>query len=177
VVAAAVLLPLDRFDLASVLDGVRDSKQMRPVDREHWADRIWALADAAGIGFSEAREVDALGLLPATRLAMRRAIHSLTRAPEFLLIDHLRLPAIEVPQEAITRGDQQVLSIAAASVLAKVSRDHWMRSLGDRYPDYGFASHKGYGTVQHQQAIQRLGPCPEHRRSYQPVQRALSARA
>jgi ribonuclease HII len=177
VVAAAVVLPLDRFDLASTLDGVRDSKQMRPADRERWADRIWMLVAAAGIGFAAAQEVDALGLLPATRLAMFRAFSCLTPTPEYLLIDHLRLPEIAIDQKAITRGDQFVLSIAAASVLAKVARDHWMRSLGSRYPDYGFAKHKGYGTAMHRHAIQRLGPCPEHRRSYQPVQQALAAQS
>lgn len=177
VVAAAVVLPLQKFDLASALAGVRDSKQMRPNEREHWADQIWMLSLGAGIGISSAQEVDSLGLLPATRLAMRRAIACLASPPEYLLIDHLPLPAIELPQDPITRGDQQVLSIAAASVLAKVARDRWMRGLGQRYPAYGFANHKGYGTEMHREAIQRYGPCPEHRRTYQPVQQALTTHA
>lgn len=177
VVAAAVVLPLQKFDLANALAGVRDSKQMRSNEREYWADQIWVLSLGAGIGLSSAQEVDTLGLLPATRLAMRRAITCLAPLPEYLLIDHLPLPEIELPQDPITRGDQQVLSIAAASVLAKVARDHWMGGLGERYPVYGFASHKGYGTAMHRQAIQRYGPCPEHRHTYQPVRQALTALA
>ncbi len=173
VVAAAVMLPLERFDLASALDGVRDSKLMRPAARERWAVEISQVALDHAVGFASAAEVDELGLLPATRLAMQRSLTELKCRPSYLLIDHLALPEIELPQLAITRGDQQVLSIAAASVLAKVTRDEMMRRLGDRFPGYGFAQHKGYGTARHRQAILQLGPCREHRRSYAPVQHAL----
>lgn len=173
VVAAAVVLPLERFDLARALEGVRDSKLMRPADRERWAARIRELATASGVAAAAAAEVDQLGLLPATRLAMQRALAALTCQPDFLLIDHLALPESELPQQPVTRGDQSVLSIAAASVLAKVARDRLMRQLNQQHPGYDFARHKGYATQLHRQAIQRLGPCPEHRRSYAPVQHAL----
>lgn len=173
VVAAAVMLPLERFDLARALHGVRDSKLMRPADRRHWAIQIGRLALASGVGAASAAEVDRLGLLPATRLAMQRALAALGRSPQLLLIDHLTLPEIELPQQAVTRGDQLVLSIAAASVLAKVARDQRMEALAARYPGYGFARHKGYATELHRLALARLGPCREHRRSYAPIQRAL----
>ena len=173
VVAAAVILPLDRFDLARALSGVRDSKQLTPAARARWEMQIRELAMAVGIGESSAGEVDKIGLLPATRTAMLRAVEALDPSPSFLLIDHILVPDIEIPQEAITRGDQSVLSIASASVLAKVWRDRMMAELDQRFAGYGFARHKGYGTAQHRQALARLGPCPEHRRSYSPVQQAL----
>ena len=173
VVAAAVILPLDRFDLARALSGVRDSKQLTPAARARWEMQIRELAMAVGIGESSADEVDKIGLLPATRTAMLRAVEALDPSPSFLLIDHILVPDIEIPQEAITRGDQSVLSIASASVLAKVWRDRMMAELDQRFAGYGFARHKGYGTAEHRQALARLGPCPEHRRSYSPVQQAL----
>lgn len=173
VVAAAVVLPLERFDLASALGGVRDSKLLRPAARERWAARIQNLSVTRAVGVAEAVEVDQLGLLPATRLAMQRALAALDRRPDFLLIDHLPLPEADLPQQPITRGDQTVLSIACASVLAKVARDRLMQELGQQHPGYGFAQHNGYGTALHREAIRRLGPCREHRRSYAPVQQAL----
>jgi len=174
VVAAAVVLPLDRFDLARGLSEVRDSKQLTPAARDRCEEQVRELAVAVGIGEASAKEVDEQGLLPATRAAMQRAVEALDPAPSCLLIDHIRIPEIELPQEAITRGDQSVLSIAAASIVAKVWRDRWMAALDERFSDYGFGRHKGYGTAQHRRALARLGPCPEHRRSYAPVQRALS---
>ncbi len=173
VVAAAVMLPLERFDLARALSKVRDSKQLSPATRQRCSQEIRELALAVGIGEASAGEVDDLGLLPATRAAMQRAVEALDPKPSCLLIDHIQLPELDIPQEPITRGDQSVLSIAAASVLAKVWRDRLMTELGERYAGYGFERHKGYGTAQHRQALIRLGPCPEHRRSYAPVQRAL----
>jgi ribonuclease HII len=130
------------------------------------------------VGFASAQEIDALGILPATRLAVMRALspqpHSQftiqpipTEYPaDFLLTDYLVLPEIEVPQLALIHGDQLSLSIAAASVLAKTARDGFMRELDARYPGYGFAQHKGYGTAAHRAAIRNLGPCPEHRTSF-----------
>ena len=174
VVAAAVVLPLGRFDLARGLSEVRDSKQLTPAARDRCDEQVRELAVAIGIGEASAKEVDEQGLLPATRAAMRRAVEALDPAPSCLLIDHIRIPELELPQEAITRGDQSVLSIAAASVVAKVWRDRWMAELDVRFAGYGFERHKGYGTQQHRQALARLGPCPEHRRSYAPVRRALS---
>ncbi len=173
VVAAAVMLPLERFDLARALSKVRDSKQLSPATRQRCSQEVRELALAVGIGEASAGEVDDLGLLPATRAAMQRAVEALDPKPSCLLIDHIQLPELDIPQEPITRGDQSVLSIAAASVLAKVWRDRLMTELGERYAGYGFERHKGYGTAQHRQALIRLGPCPEHRRSYAPVQRAL----
>jgi ribonuclease HII len=172
VVAAAVLLPLDRFDLARALADVRDSKQMAPAARHRCDKQIREIAVAIGLGEASAAEVDEQGLVPATRAAMQRAVEALDPIPTFLLIDHIRLPELENRQEAITRGDQSVLSIAAASVVAKVWRDRLMTELEMRFAGYGFDRHKGYGTALHRQALERLGPCPEHRRSYAPVQLA-----
>ncbi len=174
VVAAAVLLPLDRFDLARALEGVRDSKQLTPLARQRWAAEIRRVALSVGIGKSSSRELDRIGVLSATRLAMQRALGELSPAPSFLLIDHLRLVDLEIPQLAITRGDQSVLSIAAASVVAKVARDQLMERLGGRFPAYGFGRNKGYGTAHHRAALDRVGACREHRRSYAPVQLALA---
>jgi ribonuclease HII len=114
-------------------------------------------------------EVDQLGLIPATRLAMLRAIDELPIQPDQLLIDHISLPDVPIPQESITRGDSQVLSIASASIIAKVRRDDTMMELDQSFPGYGFAAHKGYGTPQHRTALQQLAPCPIHRFSYSPI--------
>ncbi len=174
VVAAAVVLPVDRFDLARSLEGVRDSKKMTSPQREFWADHIHAIALGIGIGVCSSKEVDKLGLMPATRKAMARAVAELDNPPDHLLIDHILLPDVPLPQTKITRGDTKVLSIAAASVIAKVSRDQAMVTLENRYPGYGFARHKGYGTSQHRIALEHLGPCPIHRRSYAPVAGVIS---
>jgi ribonuclease HII len=169
VVAAAAVLPLDRFDLASSLDGVRDSKMMTPPQRQTWASRITRVALSVGIGRASPQEVDHLGLIAATRAAMARALTDLCLLPDHLLIDHLLIPEIPLPQTALTHGDSRALSIAAASVLAKVSRDQTMIRLDEAYPGYGFAHHKGYGTARHRLALHSLGPCPIHRRTYAPV--------
>lgn len=168
-VAAVVILPLERADLAGALNGVRDSKQMSPEQRNVWERHIREVAQAVATGTATHHEVDELGPLGATRLAMQRALEALSCPPDTLLIDHLRLPEVETPQTALPHGDAQVLSIAAASVVAKVSRDRMMIRLGRTYPGYGFEQHKGYGTVQHRRALWRLGPCPIHRLSYSPV--------
>ncbi|MEW6566616.1 MAG: ribonuclease HII [Chloroflexota bacterium] len=168
-VAAAVVLPLGQMDLTQVLFGVRDSKQMRPGQREHWEQRIREVALAAATGVASAAEVDERGPLGATRLAMQRALQDLPALPAALLIDHLRLPEVELPQTALPGGDARVLSIAAASVVAKVTRDRLMVELAQDYPGYDFEQHKGYGTARHRGALRRLGPCPIHRFSYSPV--------
>jgi ribonuclease HII len=175
VAAAAVILPPSR-GLARLLKGVRDSKQMTPLQREMWAERIVALAAAHGVGLVGPEEIDRIGILPATRLAMRRAVEGLSPSPDHLLIDHLRLPDLGLPQTPLTHGDALVLSIAAASVLAKVHRDQVMTALDAQFPGYAFAQHKGYGTQGHQDALARLGPSPIHRRSYAPIQRLAAAR-
>jgi ribonuclease HII len=169
VVAAAVVLPLDRHDLAEALAGVRDSKQMTPAQRELWASIIRQTALGVGLGVASSQEVDQEGLIAATRVAMARALTDLNEKPEHLMIDHLPLPEIPLPQTVLTRGDARVLSIAAASVIAKVARDHMMVDLDEHHPGYGFARHKGYGTAQHRAALAHLGPCPCHRFSYAPI--------
>ncbi len=131
-----------------------------------------------GLGAAGAFEVDRFGLLPATRMAMRRALIGLGADPRYLLLDHLILPAVPLDQTALPRGDVHVLSIAAASIIAKVTRDAWMREIAAAYPEYGFDRHKGYGTWMHRQALERHGPTPFHRYSYQPVgQLSLRLRA
>ncbi|MCK4741378.1 MAG: ribonuclease HII [Anaerolineales bacterium] len=174
VVAAAVVLPLERSDLKSELDGVRDSKLLNARQRSHWAGIILEIASAISIGQATAEEVDTLGLIPATRSAMTRAIHELDPSPDHLLIDHILLPESELPQTALPRGDAIVLSIAAASIIAKVTRDNIMIGLEERYPGYGFSRHKGYGTRVHREALAALGPSPVHRRSFTPIAALLS---
>jgi len=168
VTAAAVILPADDHILVH-LCGVRDSKQMTSRQRETWAEQIQELATAWGIGFAAADEVDSLGIVPATRLAMERALAACVLQPQQLLLDALRLPGVNLPQQAVIKGDARSLSIAAASVLAKTTRDAWMRDLENEFPGYGFARHKGYGTAVHRKALQELGPCAIHRFSYAPI--------
>jgi ribonuclease HII len=169
VVAAAVILPRDDPRLQARLAGVRDSKLMTTRQRELWAGRILDVALAVGVGTVTPEEVDEIGLIAATRRAMRQAICALGPAPDHLLIDHLRLTGVAIPQTPLTHGDAISLSIAAASIIAKVSRDRHMAELELAWPGYGFAAHKGYGTRFHQAALSRLGPSPVHRRTYAPV--------
>ncbi len=169
VVAAAVVLPLERGDLAQLLKGVRDSKQMTATQRELWYENIRQACLSTGVGRTTSRELDGMGMIAATRLAMERALSDLDLLPDHLLIDYLTLPSVHIPQTALAFGDSRSLSIAAASVIAKVTRDHSMIAMEETYPGYGFASHKGYGTPQHRLALNVLGPCPEHRRSFAPV--------
>jgi ribonuclease HII len=163
VCAAAVILE-DEADTPRLLKGVRDSKLMSPASRESWAPRIRAAALAFGVGFASAQEIDKLGIVPATKLAALRALELL--AVDALITDFLLFRDLEVPQIALVRGDQCVLSVAAASVLAKTARDARMLELGQSHPGYGFAKHKGYGTGLHAQALARLGLCEEHRCSF-----------
>jgi len=174
--AAAVILPVGRSSLSSALAGVRDSKQMTPSQRVQAADVIRSVALAWAVGSASAREVDRIGPLRATRLAMLRALTKLSVPPDHLMIDYLLLPESAIPQTAVTHGDARSLSIAAASVLAKTWRDQQMIALDTRYPGYGFAQHKGYGTNGHAEGIHRLGICPQHRRSYAPIRRTAEIR-
>lgn len=171
VCAGVVVLPPGQRDICARLAGVRDSKQMTPQQRERWSAVIRAEAAGWGVGFASAAEIDALGILPATRMAMQRALAQLPSPPQHLLLDALRLPGVHLPQTALIKGDMRSLSIAAASVLAKTARDAQMQASEALYPGYGFAAHKGYGTAQHADALLRLGACPLHRRSYAPVMR------
>ncbi len=169
VVAGAVVLPLHRPDLAVVLAGLNDSKKLSPAGRDHFFEVIQAVALAVGVGVAEPEEVDRLNVVGATRLAMERALNRLDLTPDYLLLDHLRLPAVALPQAAFPRADAISLTVAAASVVAKVTRDRVMVRLSETYPQYQFHEHKGYGTPGHQRALARYGPCNQHRFSFQPV--------
>ncbi|MBA4380477.1 MAG: ribonuclease HII [Anaerolinea sp.] len=165
VAAAVVILPPDA-SLSRTLRGVRDSKQMTPLQRESWAPRIQKIALAWGVGFASNGEIDKSGILPATRLAAMRALESLSRLPDFLITDFLNLPECPLPQTALVKGDRRSLTVAAASVLAKTARDALMREFDGEYPGYGYARHKGYGTPQHRAALRKLGICAIHRNSF-----------
>jgi ribonuclease HII len=165
VAAAVVVLPADAGVLRS-LDGVRDSKRMTPLQRERAAPLIKAESLAWGIGFSSSQEIDGMGILPATRQAIMRALEMLPLIPEYLLLDYIHWPGLANPHLTLPKGESQSLSIAAASVLAKTARDRVMCDLELQHPGYGFARHKGYGTARHRDAIVHLGPCPMHRRSF-----------
>ncbi|MBI3961275.1 MAG: ribonuclease HII [Deinococcus sp.] len=164
VVAAAVILsPRGRPPW-------RDSKQLDPQRR---SELFQLLKESAliGIGSATAQEIDQLNILQATILAATRAVAALAEPPDYLITDVLRLP-LPLPQNPVVRGDQRSYSVAAASIVAKVTRDRLMLEVDQRYPGYGFAAHKGYGTPEHLAALGRLGPCVEHRRSFRPVVQA-----
>lgn len=169
VVAAAVVLPLDTPHLLSGLDGVRDSKQLSPQRRQELCASIIQLSASVAVGWSSHHVIDRLGIATANRLAMERAVAWLRLRPDALLLDYFRLPACSLPQLAVPKGDARSLSIAAASIVAKVVRDRWMEKCDARFPGYGFAQHKGYGTPQHREALRARGPSPLHRRSFQPL--------
>jgi ribonuclease HII len=163
--AAAVILPPDP-EMGRCLNGVRDSKQLSPDQREKAREKILQYATAWGVGFATNEEIDQIGILPATRLAAYRALGSLSIPPVHLLLDYIFLPEITLPQTALIKGDCRSLSIAAASILAKTARDAVLRELDLSFPGYGFATHKGYGTIAHRAALHRLGVCPVHRHSF-----------
>jgi len=157
-------------DIPTELIGhVRDSKQLSSGQRQKLAGAIKKASLDWGIGHATNHEIDALGIVPATRLAAKRAIMRLVRPPDFLMLDYLILEDLTMPQVALVRGDQQVLSIAAASILAKTGRDDHMNQLDTLYPAYSFETNKGYGTAAHQRALRRVGICPIHRMSFKPV--------
>jgi ribonuclease HII len=168
VVAAAVILPV-RCRLA----GLDDSKQLTESERRRLYTEILAIATAVGVGSADAGEIDSLNILEATRLAMRRAIESVAPAPDYLLIDAVTLPAVRIPARPIIKGDALSMSIAAASVVAKVTRDHLMTAYHETFPQYNFNSHKGYGTADHLERLTRYGPCAIHRTTFAPVQDAI----
>jgi ribonuclease HII len=164
VVAAAVILPR-KCDL----DGLNDSKQVPEPERERLYQVIVQKAWAIGLGVATASEIDTVNILQATRLAMRRALEGLAVRPDFLLLDAIQLPAVALPQRPIIKGDGLSVTIAAASILAKVTRDRLMREYHHRFPRYNFQAHKGYATPEHLDLLAEHGPCPIHRRSFQPV--------
>ena len=165
VCAAAVVLPRQK-GLQRTLRGVRDSKEMTPLQRDQWAAEIKGTALAWATGFASESEIDAIGIVPATRWAAQRALESLPTPVDHVLIDALYLPDTPIPQTSLLKGDARCLSIAAASVLAKVARDEFMVNLQSLYPRYNFAAHKGYGTAKHRAAIAAWGPSAVHRRSF-----------
>jgi ribonuclease HII len=169
VVAAAVILPPNPPALAGLLGRVDDSKRLTPAARARLAEVIRASALSVGVGSVPADLIDRIGIVPSTRLAMVQALASLRIQPDYLLIDYLVLPEVRLPQQGIPHGDALCLSIAAASIIAKVTRDHWMAAQEAPYQGYGFGQHKGYGTAEHQAALERLGPCPLHRLTFQPL--------
>lgn len=173
VAAGAVILPLERDDLEDALCGVRDSKLCPPKKRDQLFDVIHSLALAASVGMASHQEIDQIGIGSATRLAMRRALEGLPVQPQALLIDWVRLREVNLPQQCLIKGDRLSLSIAAASIVAKVTRDRLMTALDQDYPGYGFAQHKGYATPAHQTALTALGPCDLHRRSFDPIRSRL----
>jgi ribonuclease HII len=169
VAAAAVILPLNDATLAQRLRHVCDSKLCTPRQRDILYDQIRETALSCAVSLVPAARIDEIGIVPATRQAMREAIAQLVPLPEVLLIDALKLPSVELTQRSINKGDMKCLSIAAASILAKVTRDREMIAMQESYPGYGFAQHKGYGTKQHRQALQKLGPTEIHRWYFAPV--------
>ena len=176
VVAAAVILPTDPDALAPLLGLVDDSTRLAPSQRELLLGPIQQLALATGVGRVEASVIDRVGIAAATREAMRRALAALVVQPDFVLLDYLTLPDLPLPQRGVPHGDALSLSIAAASIIAKVTRDRWMAEQETIFPGYGFTRHKGYGTAEHHAALVRLGPCALHRLSFTPVA-AMQARS
>ena len=168
VVAAAVVLPPDQ-DIARRLAGVADSKQLTARQRERLLAVVLAEAADSGVGIVPATSIDAYGIAEANRRAMVVAIEALNTAPDYVLIDYIRLPSLSTPHLSLPKGDSRMLSIAAASIVAKVTRDRLMAELAREHPGYGFERHKGYGTSDHRASLMRLGPCPIHRSSFEPV--------
>jgi len=172
VVAAAVIL-----DDMQRIKGLNDSKQLTLLQRERLFDEIRAKALAFCVAEASVDEIDQLNILQATMLAMKRAVEGLRLPPQKVLVDGNRLPTIRIRAEAIVGGDAKVASIAAASILAKVTRDRQCVEFEQRWPQYGFAAHKGYGTAAHLAALDEHGPCEWHRRSFEPVRLAALRRA
>ncbi|MEK7734908.1 MAG: ribonuclease HII [Pseudomonadota bacterium] len=171
VVAGAVILDPDR-----PIEGLADSKVLSAARRESLAEAIREQSLCWALGQAEAEEIDRLNILQATLLAMQRAVAALARAPDKALIDGNRCPRLSCPAEAIVKGDATVPAISAASIIAKVHRDHIMTELDSRYPGYGFLQHKGYPTRVHLQALERQGVSPIHRLSFAPVAKILNKR-
>lgn len=170
VVAAAVIL-----DELNPIEGLADSKKLTAARRERLYDEIRAKALCCAVAEASVEEIDALNILQATLLAMRRAVEGLRLKPSKVLVDGNQLPRLSVLAEAVVRGDALVPAISAASILAKVHRDRWCLDYDREFPQYGFAAHKGYGTAVHMAALRAHGACPQHRRSFAPVAQVVHA--
>jgi len=168
VVAAAVIL-----DDLNPIKGLADSKTLTALRREKLFDEIRAKALCCSIAQASVEEIDELNILQATLLAMRRAVEGLRLKPAKVLVDGNRLPVLDVLAEAIVKGDSLVPAISAASILAKVTRDRWCVEYHQQFPQYGFATHKGYGTAEHMAALREHGACPQHRKTFSPVAEVL----
>ena len=161
VIAAAVILPIN-----CTLDGLNDSKQLSPKQRNQLCEDIRRVAVSIGVGSVDNQAIDRLNILNASLLAMQKAVEKLTPQPDCLLVDGIYLPQVDIPGEAIPKGDSRSCSIAAASIIAKTTRDRLMIELHHTYPNYGFLKHKGYPTSQHRQAISQFGASDIHRRTF-----------
>lgn len=164
VVAAAVILPVDFIN-----NGINDSKKLTPRKRELICEEIKRSALAVGIGVVEPMDIDRLNILKASLLAMEKAVYKLTRKPDYLLIDGNQRTSLLIPQETLVKGDSRCCSIAAASIVAKVTRDSIMDEYHEMYPEYNFIKHKGYPTREHLEIIKKIGPCPIHRKTFRGV--------
>lgn len=173
--AAAVVLPLSLPGLANLLADVRDSKLLSPARREALLPVVRGVAMAVGLGWASPSAVDELGIVAATRQAMADAVAGLSGCVNALLIDYIRLPDIDLPQRALPKADSLCLSVASASIVAKVERDRLMTAMDRGFPGYGFARHKGYGTPQHREALAQNGPTSLHRMSWRPLRQPTGA--
>lgn len=161
VVAAAVIMPYEH-----VIEGINDSKKLSEKKREALYEQITEKATAWAVGIVEQDVIDEINILNAARLAFLKAVKGLERKPDFVFCDYITGLELDIPHMPIVKGDAKVYSIAAASIVAKVTRDRIMREMAEKYPEYGFEKHKGYGTRAHTEAIRTYGPCPIHRRSF-----------
>ena len=168
VVAGAVILGDDTY-----IPGLDDSKKLSEKKREKLFDEIYQQAKAVGVGIIKQERIDKINILEATYEAMQEAITKLEIEPEYLLVDSETIPKVNIPQAGIEKGDSQSVSIAAASIIAKVTRDRILVEYDKEYPEYDFAQHKGYGTKSHRQALEEFGPCDIHRKSYQIIQKYI----